>query len=187
VLDSRAHFLEKRGIFFRKKNTLFKEKVKNVCEPRAHPPVKWARRSRTRGVRVHARRLFHGPGNVHGCHGSMRVICDSSVGIDSANVYGKGAYFGLSGVPNSAPGTETHSVFLVNVLLGESCVTMYVPPTKPPPATSRFETTTDQALVTHVVPLAPLEALVPAAPAPAAATSQSSVAVGSLLLGAPRV
>ena len=134
-----------------------------------------------RGVKVHALQLFHGtrnPGNVH-------VICDSAVGavgavgIDrslSASLgasvdcdYGKGAYFGIAGVSltHRVPGTDLHSVFLANVLLGESCVgdhTMYVPPTKPG-SNSRFEATTDdaariwvtyrdhQAVVTHILHL----------------------------------
>ena len=163
-----------------------------------------------RGVKVHALQLFHGtrnPGNVH-------VICDSAVGIDrnfsaslgSANMYGKGAYFGLAGVSfpkytHRVPGTDLHSVFLVNVLLGESCVgdhTMYVPPTKPG-SNSRFEATTDaaapaspriwvtyrdhQAVVTHILHLrdtaaapAPVPAPVPAAPVPVLAPAAPKAA-----------
>ena len=144
-----------------------------------------------RGVKVHALQLFHGtrnPGNVH-------VICDSVVGIDrslSASLgasvdcdYGKGAYFGIAGVSltHRVPGTDLHSVFLANVLLGESCVgdhTMYVPPTKPG-SNSRFEATTDdaariwvtyrdhQAVVTHILHLRETAPEAPSAPeAPAA-------------------
>jgi hypothetical protein len=127
-----------------------------------------------RGVKVHARQLFHGTGN-----GSIHAICDSSVGIGAANVYGSGVSH-----THQVPGTDLLSVLLVNVLLDERCVGV---PTTTDDAV-RVMYRENQALVTHVLflrqaaPSAPTAALVPApavALVPALATSQSSVVVGA--------